>query len=313
MLAPPAAAARTSLSEDTASTFSCTGDLLPDEQTLTGVSSGKEVLTFMQVAKAFAEQQGLNASVIAPKLIALFEKEMTDHGRGNNNSQHPSIPEFMPKRSRKSAAALHKQPSLLAKASGLLNRLKTQVHTNYDSGHRVSFEAGDDTIPDAAVATESVETLHNRMSMPALPDVTTFGSAAKRSPPKQQQLECAARPATARRASRIPTPTYMAHARPRQEREGSSSSLLTSTQSMPATARNSSSTSPAFPQTITAASAASAAIASTMQLCPSHTDRRVKSNRADYTERAGYSLNASNISDMSESMKENVRPMTSPE
>ncbi|KAK3677234.1 hypothetical protein LTR78_002772 [Recurvomyces mirabilis] len=162
---------KTSLSVETMSTFSCLGDLLPDEASGTA-------------------------------------------------SEQLSTPSKDTKKSTKATAGLHKQPSLIAKASGLLHRLMPQSHST-DTRH-FSFEAGEEalTLVPAGILGKSA-------SLPSLTEQPQRAVMPMLSPVAQSTTTSTTMSDT-KRASRIPTPihTGKSMARPRKERDTSSSDLL---------------------------------------------------------------------------------------
>jgi hypothetical protein len=305
---------KTSLSEDTTSTFSCTGDLLPDEMLL-DTGSLKELNGFLQVARVFAHQQGLDAIAMIGKLVVLFESELKASRDCSVEAQQTATPVSIVNGKQKAGAALNKQPSLLAKASGLLSKLKTQVNPISDAGQRFSFEVGDDSAADSMSKVPAAKSLHKSTSLPLLPEANLQPLGVAGLSPAATSSDHTNRPVLVRRESRIPTPTYRANARPRQGRESSSSSLSTTTQSASGGAHRPlcmSSTMPPRSNPLLVAGnafAAAAAAASTRQ--SSHDlHSTVKPTRRDHTWQSGYSLNNANMSDMSDNNKENVRPMT---
>ncbi|KAK4556368.1 hypothetical protein LTR86_006512 [Recurvomyces mirabilis] len=162
---------KTSLSVETMSTFSCLGDLLPDEASGTA-------------------------------------------------SDQLSTPSKDTKKSTKATAGLHKQPSLIAKASGLLHRLMPQSHST-DSRH-FSFEAGGE-----ALTLVPAGSLRKSASLPSLTEqpqraVKPIVSPVAQSPTTSTTIS------VTKRVSRIPTPAHTGKSmsRPRKDRDISSSDLL---------------------------------------------------------------------------------------
>jgi hypothetical protein len=162
---------KTSMSDDTFSTFSCVEDLLPGEAPAVSADEALEddFIAIQRIANALARRRNIDSAIVMPKLFDLF---------GVGGPQMPTP---------KSTKSIQKQPSLISKASGFFNRLKGPQPADASglASRSFSFEAGDDVVPiGAPVLSES------------------------------------------RRSSKIPAP-QTSIARPRQEREDSSSSLLT--------------------------------------------------------------------------------------
>ena len=147
-------------------------------------------------------------------------------------------------------------PKLRSKASGLLSRLrqhvdtsparqasfskmKRQLHvdTTSSSGRRFSFEIGDDNNAalsasplGALPATVRDRLLRKSVSLSILKDRSSSNMATMVDPalsPVEQSPTTSVPVSECRKLSRIPTPVYNSLARPRREREDSSSSLLT--------------------------------------------------------------------------------------
>ncbi|KAF7196188.1 hypothetical protein HII31_02589 [Pseudocercospora fuligena] len=250
-------------SDDTFSTFSCEGDLLPDETITFGPAPSANVDDFSsiaQIAHAVARRRNVDPSTVLPQLLDLFDAN-GEAGRRNASmpinfglaSPKPAGSAKWPERS----SSKHK--TVISKASGFFHRLKPQLTVDTLAAsfpaptRRFSFEPGDDTraVQDDIDASRRQHDLPQAVkdrilkksaSLAALNEHAAKTAALDRSasPALQQPLSPVAQsppvsapgsaslpPTDGRPPSRIPTPVFNSKARPRQEREDSASSLLT--------------------------------------------------------------------------------------
>ncbi|KAK5113537.1 hypothetical protein LTR62_003406 [Meristemomyces frigidus] len=162
--------ARTSLSVGTMSTFSCMGDLLPDESS------------------------------------------------GTINNHFPT-PSKSLKKTVRAATQIHKQPSLMSKASGLFHKLMPQ-NDSTDAKH-FSFDPGEE-----ALTLVPIVGLRKSASLPSLSGDCPRMTRPLLSPVPQSPTTSTTF-SESRRQSRIPTPVYTSKtmARPRRDRDGTMSPL----------------------------------------------------------------------------------------
>lgn len=233
---------RVSLSDDTTSTFSCAGDLLPDEANEKKVhcvdpafehGPDNDIEDIRHMAATISSRRGIDAETVMPRLIDLF----CSHGPLNDaHAQHSNPTQLQRVATAPVASASNitpvRKPSHLM---GFFNRLRPQLSLDtLPEGRRFSFEVGDDSAPIEATYQESTSReslLRKSVSLSALSE------AARRAPDKTPQIPLSpiasspttsARTSDSRRSSKIPSPTYNAAlAKPRQQREESTSSLLT--------------------------------------------------------------------------------------
>jgi len=223
-----------SFSGDSSSTFSCAGDLLPDEmggqpamqQDIQDDSPASyEMSELCQIAKAVSRQRSISEESVVPKIMQLF----TNHNEMKQQSTHGTA---------STASAAHTMARKPSQLMGFINKLKPQLALDTVAlGRRFSFEVGDDTVPlppppsSAAVSRESL--LRTSVSLPALLD-----TASKQPSAKVQDNASSTRTSPAkstatndsRRPSKIPSPLFHGVlAKPRGS--GSRSSSIYSTQS----------------------------------------------------------------------------------
>lgn len=239
---------KTSFSEDgSISTFSCAGDLLPDEAAsakLVEAAGSDDFVAIKRIAQVLARRRNVDVEAIMPKLLDMFAAQSLD--------AHCDTPKISPRAQsamgQSSKMALtRKNIKLMAKASGFFHKLKPQlnVDTTIGQGRRFSFEAGDDSTMSApvlhatpraasssALATmgASDRVLRKSASTPLLAEHTgraEMVSHERALSPVEQSPTGSTPESESRRASKIPTPSYGTLARPRQDRESSESSLLT--------------------------------------------------------------------------------------
>ncbi|WPH04127.1 Hypothetical protein R9X50_00701200 [Acrodontium crateriforme] len=236
---------RASFSDDTGSTFSCLGDLLPDETTVesSGSASENESAAIKRIANVHARRRNLDQTKLLPKLMGLFDE--------TSESQNLAVPPaVMIERPLPSLAKpalgdskvvqsspITNQPSLRAKASVFLQRIKPTVsgEQSMPSGKRFSFEAGDDahTLQESLngdkPATEGRPPIRKSFSLSSLSALTHVAAQIKTESTVSPVNQI---PRSERRVSKIPTPvhSFTLKARPRRKRETSSSSLVTAIQ-----------------------------------------------------------------------------------
>jgi hypothetical protein len=235
---------RVSLSDDTASTFSCAGDLLPDETNMKDIQrSGpaiehcpdNDIEDIRRMAATISSRRGIDAEAVMPRLLDLFRLQGPLQGPKDNahmqNQARPQRVATLPVMSVPSTTTARKPSHFM----GFFNRLRPQLSLDtLQEARRFSFEVGDDKAAIGSVYQESASReslLRKSVSLSALPE------AARHVPSKSLQNDLSpiksspttsARTSDSRRTSKIPSPTYNAAlARPRQQRVESTSSLLT--------------------------------------------------------------------------------------
>ena len=232
---------RVSLSDDTTSTFSCAGDLLPDEANEKRVHHGDiafenasddDIEDIRRMAATISSRRGIDAEAVMPRLLDLFcPQEPTS----NANAQHLNQVQLQrvataPIRSAPNTTTVRKPSHLM----GFFNRLKPQLSLDtLSEAGRFSFEVGDDKGPIDAAYQQSASReslLRKSVSLSALHE------AARLVPARSSQNDLSpiessptsVHTSDSRGTSKIPSPTYNAAlAKPRQQREDSASSLLT--------------------------------------------------------------------------------------
>ncbi|KAK1066338.1 hypothetical protein LTR74_007225 [Friedmanniomyces endolithicus] len=286
---------KTSTSDDTFSAFSCKGDLLPDEfANLTRAIDWQGTAGFQLRTHPSAEDDGARSA--AATMTAVLAVTQTSRAVARSFSSSAGAAAFgnVPKR----------HPSLMAKASGFFHNLKPHAVTSTHTDMRFSFRTGDDN---TGLAVPNQTTRRRSMSSESLPVHQTVLSPILQSPTASVTFSDSCR------ASRIPVPIHGSGsiARPRQERENSASSPLATTEHQPHSAKSDEGT---WAVTVVdnyrlelpthirgnafAAAVARDALrrADSSGLSECRTDRSTMKAHAD--------------SDMSESMKENVCPIT---
>lgn len=251
-------------SDDTFSTFSCVGDLLPDETTTPGPSRSNDIDDFSsieQIANAIARRRHVDPAVVLPQLLDLFGAGPEAGSRASSmpltsNAASPRLlrPTRWPERNSS------KQKTVISKASGFFHRLKPQlaVDTVAPSSpapphpappRRFSFEPEDDLktahderrhdLPQAvkdrilkksaslAALNEQAARMATTVDRAGSPALQRPLSPVAQSPPVSAPESSTLPSSEGRLPSRIPTPVFNSIARPRQEREDSASSLLT--------------------------------------------------------------------------------------
>lgn len=223
----------TSLSDDTDSTFSCAGDLLPEEvDERTMPESGRQYASttndeaeLQQMALAVSRPRGISEESVLPKIMQLFTNHDNSHRQASRGALGTTS----------SAPVITRKPSQLM---GFINKLKPQLALDTASpGRRFSFESSDDTgplpPPPSSTAASRGSLLRTSVSLPALPNMATelpqvvehdSTSPAKTSPAKSSTT------VDSRRLSKIPSPSFPGVlAKPRGS--GSRSSSIYSTRS----------------------------------------------------------------------------------
>jgi len=235
---------RNSFSDETFSTFSFAGDVWSDANADTEAAEctgdENELFAIKRIATVLARRRHINPDEVMPKLLDLCSVLSSDGtpfaGKTNADGNRHGPLEVATMVSMTPVTTVRKQPSLMAKASGFFHRLKTHSAVDHvvEDRHRFSFDVGDDVV---ALSTpvgrgEANEgSLRKSVSLSDLSRMSQQRDAMpQRNPfPLPTTPTTAAPPVEARRMSRIPTPVHGSGglARPRQEREDSSSSLLT--------------------------------------------------------------------------------------
>lgn len=185
------------------------------------------------MAATISSRRGIDAETVMPRLLDLFRSQgpLNDvHAPHSNLSQLHRVA-TAPLASASNMTPVRK-PSQL---KGFFNRLRPQLSLDtLPEARRFSFEVGDDSAPIEATyqdPTSRESLLRKSVSLSALSE------AARCAPAKASQTALSpiasspttsARTSNSRRTSKIPSPTYNAAlAKPRQQREESTSSLLT--------------------------------------------------------------------------------------
>jgi hypothetical protein len=236
-----------STSEDTFSTFSCEENVGVNE--LAPVSSLEtasmdDFSSVEQIATALARRRQVDASRVMPQLLSLFGLPTPEESQSTSVPVKVTPPVDAPIRApwtRAHDSGTHKPRTVMSKASGFFWKLRPQLTvdaaTTGSSSRRFSFDPGDDsttigsapdTSPIGMPANVKERILRKSVSLYALADTDPRASDRHLSPVAQSPTPSA--PFNEGRIpSRIPTPVFSSGslARPRQEREDSSSSLLT--------------------------------------------------------------------------------------
>lgn len=225
----------TSFSDDTNSTFSCAGDLLPDEideQSTPEVgqlshSARKDETDIHQMAIDVSRPRGVSEESVLPKIMQVFTSQ--DHTR--DPTLHSGI--SATSSNAQGTHVMNRKPSHLM---GFINKLRPQLALETASlPRRFSFEVGDDTVPlprphpSAMASRESL--LRTSVSLPTLSSIATKPPPANLQDSASSTFTSPAKSTTtlnSRRPSRIPSPSYHGVlARPRAG--GSRSSSIYST------------------------------------------------------------------------------------
>lgn len=180
------------------------------------------------MAATITNRRGISVDSVMPRLLDLFSPQQS--------AEHTQTPQIDAHPLQRVATAPVASGTAARKPShimGFINRLRPQLslETSLESC-RFSFDVGDDCGPIGATYPTSRESLlRQSVSLSSLPNVaphvTTTTAPIDLSPIESSPTS--ARTSDSRRtSSRIPSPTYNAPlARPRRERDGSTSSLLT--------------------------------------------------------------------------------------
>lgn len=233
---------RVSLSDDTTSTFSCAGDLLPDEANEKEVHHGdttfehvsdNDIEDIRRMAATISSRRGIDAETVMPRLLDLFRsQEPTNNAHTQLLNQRQLQRVVTAPISSASATTPVRKPSHLM---GFFNRLRPQLSLDtLPEARRFSFEVGDDKGPIGATCQQSASReslLRKSVSLSALHEAARH-VPARSSPndlsPIESSPTTSARTSDSRRTSKIPSPSYNAAlAKPRQQREESATSLLT--------------------------------------------------------------------------------------
>lgn len=234
-----------STSEDTFSTFSSESDIVPDH-TLRPVlkqSSGKEDYASIEaIATTLAIRRNIDPARVMPQLLQLFNAQNLQNDRVASDPVTLGARIPYPQRSSSMIASVDsiapKHRTVMSKASGFFQKLVPQLSVDMHTGHqpfrRFSFEPGDDTEPaDTSIipstSNEQDRSLRRSVSASVLREPRNIASARSLSPVAHSPTPSALVDGRFGLPSRIPTPVFSSGsvARPRQERDDSSASLLT--------------------------------------------------------------------------------------
>ena len=229
------AEARVSISDDTTSTFSCAGDLLPDEASDKGIpfehASDSEIDEIRKMAFAISSRRGVNAESIVPRLLELFRTNvLVEDMDAQQMDKLPTQRAVNVCFAKTDIATTVRKPSHIM---GFINRMRPQLTLDTClEPRRFSFEVGDDAGPMGATHQDSASCesmLRKSVSLPALPGASRHVPAAPVNlSPIESSPTTSARTSDSRRTSKIPSPAHNpTFAKPRQQREDSTGSLLT--------------------------------------------------------------------------------------
>ena len=228
------AEAKVSVSDDTTSTFSCAGDFLPDEASDKGTLdrvSDSEMDEISRMAFAISSRRGINADFIMPRLLELFR---TQASMGDADAQH--LDKLNMQRAINLSLAKTDFTAPVRKPShitGFINRMRPQLSLGTSlEPRRFSLEVGDDAGTMGAIHRETTSResmLRNSVSLPTLQEASRHLPAAPVNlSPIESSPTTSARTNDSRRTSKIPSPAHNpSFAKPRQQREDSTGSLLT--------------------------------------------------------------------------------------
>jgi hypothetical protein len=233
---------RVSFSDDTTSTFSCAGDLLPDESNdkalhFEGLSfehmSDNDIEDIRQMTATISSRRGLDAESVMPRLLDLFRSPEAPNDAHMHQSNEAHLQGVV------TAPIAHTSGTMPARRPshlmGFINRLRPQLSLDtLPETRRFSFEVGDDSAPIGATyqnPTSRESLLRKSVSLSALPEAARYvpvRSAHVDLSPIESSPTTSARTSDSKGTSKIPSPAYNATlAKPRQQREDSTSSLLT--------------------------------------------------------------------------------------
>lgn len=84
----PESEAKTHVSDDTLSTFSCAGDFLPDETTdvnlIQAAGTDNEFVAVKRIARVLAKRRHVDPDSVMPKLLSLFEAQPGEKERSSS-------------------------------------------------------------------------------------------------------------------------------------------------------------------------------------------------------------------------------------
>ena len=88
-LPPPASEPKTSTSDDTLSTFSCVGDLLPDEAAdvnlIEAAGTDNDFVAIKRIAQVLAKRRNIDSDTVMPKLLELFVAQSFESERRSSS------------------------------------------------------------------------------------------------------------------------------------------------------------------------------------------------------------------------------------
>lgn len=239
---------KNSISDDTMDTFSCEGDLLPDETAdvnlIEVAGTDNDFIAIKRIAHVLAKRRRIDVEEIMPKLRELFaaqpaesdlkvSKAVPPHGFARKALDRSCSVESTP-RGVMSSKLTTKATSFFAKKKPRIN-----IDTSFATGRRFSFEPGDDTVAsfsaspmDTLPAAVRDRLLRKSASMSVLSNKNDTAESmidTSLSPVQQSPTTSATQSESKKASSRIPTPVYNSGslARPRRDRDDSASSLLT--------------------------------------------------------------------------------------
>ena len=240
-----------SASEDTFSDFSYEDRIhrTGTEKTSATIVPGPEdeLDAIKRAADVLARRRNMNPTVTISQVLGLFSDSTTRAGDGDKgiNLRGNQTPISMVTSSRKigqAPATMTTRHTVMEKASGFFQKLKSQSNIEGPSANvrslsrRFSFEPGDDGAAQAATLAVTGPTvcksrfLRKSVSLSSLAETMQHSNALPPSlSPLPQSPTASATHMEARMPSRIPTPRYSSSsfARPRRDRDESSSSLVT--------------------------------------------------------------------------------------
>jgi len=231
---------RVSISDDTTSTFSCAGDFLPDEASDKGISASSpahelvsdgDIDEIRKIAIAISSKRGVNAESIMPRLLELFRPQMPTEDTDALHVDRQQAQRTTNAYFANADTATHvRKPSHIM---GFINRMRPQLSLDTClEPRRFSFEIGDDAGTMEAMHQETISRdsmLRKSASLPALPELSRHVPAAHMNlSPIESSPTTSNGTSDSRKTSKIPSPANNpTFARPRQQREDSTGSLLT--------------------------------------------------------------------------------------
>lgn len=226
---------RASFSDDTTSTFSCAGDLLPDEgndkanrigTVPVGVENDSDLADIRRIATTISRRKGVSVESVMPRLTDLLrlhsptDEQSPQHQSGEHVQRMVTAPTV-----RTGNTTVIRKSSHL---KGFFNKLKPQLSFEPQSEpRRFSFEVGDDVGPiDTHLqGTSSRESLLRKSaslsSLPAIANRGPTANAPANLSPINSSPTTSTRTADSRQSSKIPSPVFIngTLAKPRQERD----------------------------------------------------------------------------------------------